>query len=244
MILVTSDVHLRPDRPERTARFLQFLASLGHREPAPDLYILGDLFDFWIGPRHPRNGLVRTVFDGFREATGRGARIHFLPGNRDFHLGEGVLSGIGVRRLGETHSLESSAGRLLLAHGDQFCTRDWPYRITRAIIRSLPARLLWRALPVRLAVDLATGFGAMSRRSVRRKSDPILAISVREMERAFRDGTDAVVCGHVHRQGHTPMTGNGWKGDLYTLGAWDEGQPHLVVVDGSISFRQEASHGP
>jgi UDP-2,3-diacylglucosamine hydrolase len=243
MILVTSDVHLRPDRPERTARFLDFLGSLGDREPAPDVYILGDLFDFWIGPRHPRNGLVRSVFDGFREASRRGVRIYFLPGNRDFHMDPAVLSAVGVHGLGETHAVDSSAGRLLLAHGDQFCTRDWPYRITRAIIRSLPARVLWRALPGKLALNLATGFGALSRRSVRRKPDLTLAISPQEMERAFRGGADAVVCGHVHRQGHTPMAGDGWRGDLYTLGAWDEGQPHLVVVDGTIAFRQGADDG-
>lgn len=243
MILMTADIHLHPDAPERTERFIRFVT---HRATSGDLqalYILGDLFDFWIGPAHPRTGGVRRVLEALSEAAATGAGVHFIPGNRDFHLDRKVLGPYGIDRLGETHSLETGAGRLFLTHGDQFCTRDIAYRTTRAVIRSRPARLAWRALPPKVAAGLAGGFRSMSRRSVKRKPRAVKGIPDHALYEAFRAGADVIICGHVHTQGHHRFDVDGRVGELYTLASWEEGSPHLVVDGSRILFGGERPCG-
>ncbi len=243
MILITSDVHIRPEAPERTERFLEFVRRAAASGPVRSIYLLGDVFDIWIGPRQPRPPAIREVFEALRDAVDQGVEVGFVPGNRDFHLDDEALGGTGVRHLGDSHEVHTGAGRLVLTHGDQFCTRDWGYRITRLVIRSLPVRVAWRRLPPGLAGQLASGFRSHSHRSVQRKPAPTMAISDRALETVFRGGADAVVCGHVHRLEHRHLAGDGWRGDLYTLRDWNDGQPHLVVDGDEIYFRDEMTNG-
>lgn len=241
MIIVTSDVHLRPDRPERTDRFVRFLGSVTRSGVVEAIYLLGDLFDFWIGPRHPRGPYIETALGALEGAGRAGVEVSFLPGNRDFHLGAEVLGRIGVRLLGDVHCLQTAAGRVLLAHGDQLCTRDAAYRMTRAAIRSLPARIAWRALPPRLALNLAAGLRSVSVRSVRKKPEGVREVSAKGIRRAIRSGVDVIVCGHVHRQGHRRVEVDGRGADLYTLADWERGEPHLII-DGSDIVFGDANH--
>ena len=183
------------------------------------------------------------VFEALGAAVAGGVDVSFIPGNRDFHLDRRALAGIGVRRLGDGHRLDTPAGRVWLTHGDQLCTRDWAYRVTRTVIRSQPVRLAWRSLPPALAGNLASGFRSHSRRAIRRKPEPTLGISDDALGRLFRRGADAVVCGHVHRQEHRRVEGPGWRGDLYTLPDWERGQPHIVVDEQGIRFREELRNG-
>lgn len=243
MILITSDVHARPDLPERTERFVRFISAHCSRGDVEAVYILGDLFDVWIGPRHPRTSAVDRIFRCLGEAVARGVTVGFVPGNRDFHLDGPALDRIGVKRLGEVHSLETEAGRLLLTHGDRLCTRDFAYRIARAAIRSLPARIAWRSLPPSLALDLATGFRSLSRRSVRRKPSVVMGISEAGIRSALREGADAIVCGHVHREGRRRVVIDGRSADLFTLADWEVGEPHLVVRGEDLYFGRSGPNG-
>ncbi|MCZ6688339.1 MAG: UDP-2,3-diacylglucosamine diphosphatase [Planctomycetota bacterium] len=242
MILVTSDVHVRPDDPERADRFARFIESRLRLSHLREIYILGDLFDFWIGPRQPRTPAIQRVFGALEGAARQGVSVGFVPGNRDFHLDARVLEPLGIRRLGDVHHIATPAGRLCLTHGDQFCTRDAPYRITRAVIRSLPARLAWRALPPEAAMHLAGGFRSVSLRSVRRKSTATMALSNRELAKALRAGADVIICGHVHEQAHRKIEYQGAKGDLFTLAGWEEGEPHLIVERDRIFFGNGIHH--
>jgi UDP-2,3-diacylglucosamine hydrolase len=243
MILVTSDVHAHPDSPERTDRFVRFISSRCRGGEVEAIYILGDLFDVWIGPRHPRTPTVERIFRCLEEATARGVAVGFIPGNRDFHLDGRALNRIGVRRLGDVHCVRTGAGRLFLTHGDQLCTRDSAYRIARAAIRSLPARIAWRALPPPLALKLATGFRSISRRSVTKKPPVVMGISKEGIRRALRGGADVIVCGHVHRQERRRVDLDGRSADLFTLADWEVGEPHLVVNGGDVYFGTASRNG-
>ena len=133
MIHLISDLHLSPDYPEVFNHFERYLTGL---EAKDDLYILGDLFEYWLGDD-------AVDFLGHNEAqrllasiSKRGIRIFFLSGNRDFLLGEKFADQCGIQLIADEHILELGRRRVLLMHGDSLCTDDLPHQKFRAMVRS------------------------------------------------------------------------------------------------------------
>ena len=133
MIHLISDLHLSPDHPEVFSHFERYIADLKAED---DLYILGDLFEYWLGDD-------AVDFLGHSEAqrllaslSNRGIRIFFLSGNRDFLLGEKFADQCGIQLIADEHILELGRRRVLLLHGDSLCTDDLPHQKFRAMVRS------------------------------------------------------------------------------------------------------------
>ncbi len=214
-----SDVHLDPAEPARTAAFLDFLDRVPGRGGYEAAFALGDLFHFWIGPRHVERDDFRAALDGLAALVRRGVRLTFFHGTRDFHLGDEVrrrlgasdgvriLADAGVVRLagagggrGGPGGPERRERSVYLAHGDLLCERDTPYLAMRRAIRSRAARRLFLALPLGVAFGLAGGFRRASVRAIAAKAPRTLALSRRALRRALaRTGADLAVVGHVHR---------------------------------------------
>ena len=136
--LFISDLHLEPTRPAITALFLDLLERRARRAEA--LYILGDLFEAWIGDDDDAV-LGGTVAAALRALTDQGVPAYFLHGNRDFLLGERFAAASGMQLLPESVVIELGGERVLLLHGDTLCTDDAEYQAFRAQVRD-PA---WRA---------------------------------------------------------------------------------------------------
>ncbi|MBI1849071.1 MAG: UDP-2,3-diacylglucosamine diphosphatase [Planctomycetes bacterium] len=219
-VLFVSDVHLAPHLPELIDGFRRFVGYAA--ENAGALYVLGDLFDFWVGRKNARLPEYASVLDGFRHATSAGLPITFVPGNRDFQFDAAFGRTLGIEVTGDFHEVQLGGRRVMLHHGDLFCTRDRGYQALRRVVRNPVVRSVLRTMPLAASVALA--------RIVRRKSDKAVARKPRA-ERAlvdeavvdwFRRGFDTVVCGHVHEAATRTITAGGVSGTLVTLGSFDE----------------------
>ena len=236
--LFVSDVHLTPRRPERTAQFLSLLARETPR--ADELYLLGDLFDFWVGPKHLEAPDYRDVLDALRRATRAGLRAWFLLGNRDFYM-LGFEDATGVRVVpGRTeHEIASGGRRAHLCHGEYLEGRRGFWIRVQEFIRSPRVERFYTRLPACLALGGAQFYRWVSeRRFLPRRRRPPRSVTLSEaiLEERFRAGADVIVCGHVHRAARKTYLVDGREKLLLTLGDWADGPNWLVEENGRWEF--------
>ena len=133
--LFISDLHLEGARPEIGAQFLAFLEQEASRAEA--LYILGDLFEYWLGDDDP-NSHYADMKSAIRSVSDSGVPVFFMHGNRDFLIGERFAEETNVRLLEDPHRVELYGQDVLLSHGDALCTDDLKYQEVRTptVIRS------------------------------------------------------------------------------------------------------------
>jgi UDP-2,3-diacylglucosamine hydrolase len=148
----------------------------------------------------------------------------------------------GVDVLGDVAELELGEHRVLLQHGDRFCTGDWRYQVWRRVVRSLPGRLLLNLVPTRRVVGAADRMRDMSQAEIRRKPSDAMGISDAAIARAHRRGFDTVICGHVHQAQRRRVAGAPANAQLITLGAWHDDWGSYAAWDGR-EFHLEAYSG-
>jgi UDP-2,3-diacylglucosamine hydrolase len=235
--LFISDLHLEADRPAIGDQFLAFLEreALG----ADALYILGDLFEYWIGDDDP-NPYYATVKQALRAITDRGVPVSFMHGNRDFLIGERFAAETGVRLLPDPTLLEIHGRDVLLSHGDALCTDDLKYQEVRTVTRD-PA---WQAMMLRKSIAERRAIAEQARADSEAHGGSIdLAISdVNQgaVERLLREyGVRTLLHGHTHRPDvHRFLLGGRSAtrivlGDWYTQGSvvrWNDNGPELCVL--------------
>jgi len=215
--LFISDLHLGPEQPQLSAAFRHFLATLA---PLPDaFYILGDLFDRWIGDDDDAPWIT-PIADALRALSDAGVAVSLMHGNRDFLLGTAFCERVGAKLLPDPCVLEHRGLRLLLTHGDALCTDDLAYQAYRRGVRdpvwqsgvlALPLaerRLL--AAQLREASDLASTGKSMAIMDV---ATPAVA-SLAEVY-----APDAIIHGHTHRPGRVAATQDVCC-PRYVLGDW------------------------
>ncbi|MBI4575014.1 MAG: UDP-2,3-diacylglucosamine diphosphatase [Planctomycetes bacterium] len=225
-----SDVHLT-DAGDRTGRDLLALLAALPRAGFRSLYVLGDLFHYWVGPAHALRPELRPVVEAIRELGRRGVEATLVHGNRDFQLGPEL----GARLAPDGMEVLLDGQRVHLAHGDRFCLADTRYQAMRRVIRSGPARAFFRAVPDRLKFGLADALRALSRREVRAKPRAVMGVDPRALRRVFDGGAQVVICGHVHEEGLRRLDGR----RVYTLGDWNAGPAWLEYRDGGFRFRHD-----
>ncbi len=145
-ILFISDLHLCSEQPGITQLFLNFLRQ--QARDAKTLYILGDLFETWIGDDdiNPHN---RTIIAALAELTASGVSTYFMPGNRDFLIGKRFLQQTGCHYLADPTVIKLYGNSTLLTHGDSFCSLDTDYQRYRRWSR----HPFWQSLFLRLPVS-------------------------------------------------------------------------------------------
>jgi len=229
--LFLSDVHLAPRDPERTRAFLTFLEAEAPR--TDELYILGDLFDHWIGPKHLSGADYGEALRALHAATEAGLRAMFLMGNRDFYM-EGFTEATGVvlapRRT--EHEIVAGGKRVYLCHGEYLEGRR---RRAEEFIRSRAVEWFYTRLPACAAKGGARFYRWVSeRRFLPGKPKPRRAVVLSEalLEERFRSGADVIVCGHVHRAERRDFFIDGRARTLFTLGDWADRPNCLVEEDG------------
>ncbi len=218
-ILLISDLHLSAERPEITAAFFSFLEKSAARAEA--LYILGDLFEIWIGDDDPAP-LATTVAAALRRVTKHGTRVYLQRGNRDFALGEHFSRNAGCTLLPDYHVANFYGEQVLLLHGDTLCTDDRQYQRFRRLIRCPPVLGLLRRLPLSLRRKLATRGRLKSMATNANKAENIMDVAPNAVIAALqRAGVRTMIHGHTHRPGAHALDANGKTAERIVLGDWD-----------------------
>jgi UDP-2,3-diacylglucosamine hydrolase len=217
-VLFVSDLHLDAGRPAEIRRFRDFVGE--HGLAADALYILGDLFEAWIGDDDPEPAYapITTSFAMLREAS---VPCYFMHGNRDFLVGRRFASASGCRLLGEYETVDVAAHRVLLTHGDLLCTDDKPYLALRAVVRSSDWQREFLSKPLEERRSLAGELREKSRTEIAAKPQDIMDVNQQAVESAMREhGVRMLLHGHTHRPGIHRFPLDGAEAVRIVLGAW------------------------
>jgi len=234
--LFVSDVHLDAGAPEATEQFLAFLATEGARAQA--LYILGDLFEAWVGDDDADPEKER-VCAALRTLSTRGVACFALHGNRDFLLGAGFSARSGCRLLRDPVVAQFDAERVLLTHGDALCTDDHSYQELRSVVRDPAWQRRYLALPRSHRELLADEVRAGSRRHTARTVPYIMDVNAAAVAAAFRAAqVRRMIHGHTHRPGVHQVEVDGAPAQRIVLGAWYEQGSYLVCEAGGYELRE------
>lgn len=218
--LFISDLHLTGERPEVIGLFSRFLKERARHAEA--LYILGDLFEAWLGddlllPGYP------PVLEAIRETTAAGIPVYIMHGNRDFLLGGEFERETGCRLIDDPTLLELAGTPTLLMHGDTLCVDDLAYQELRRTLRD-PAWVdgfLGRAPEERIA--LARELRDKSQEAVGSKDYAIMDVNPGAVEEAFRrHGAARLIHGHTHRPACHQSTIDGNPVTRWVLGDWSD----------------------
>jgi UDP-2,3-diacylglucosamine hydrolase len=218
--LFISDLHLTAGDTETTRRFVEFIE--GPARAARDLYILGDLFEAWIGDDDDDPRVV-PIIDALRKLTHSGVACALMHGNRDFLLGQQFCAMTGCRLLGDYERVTLFGERVLLTHGDLLCTDDTRYMTLRAELRSAAWQrdFLSRTLAERR--QIASDLRQLSATEIATKSDYIMDVNQTAVERTMRDhDVSLLLHGHTHRPAVHRFDLGGQPAARIVLGAWYE----------------------
>jgi len=202
--LFVSDLHLDPARPAITELFLRFLREEAGQSDA--LYILGDLFEAWVGDDDPSEAGAE-VAAGLRTLADAGVPVHFMHGNRDFLVGHDYARRAGLRILPDPAVVSLYGEPVLLMHGDLLCTDDTAYQAFRAQTRdpAWRAQFLAQPLAARLAFGAQARQASMARQREMIDGDRANFETVTDANPAAveatlaRFGVATLVHGHTHR---------------------------------------------
>lgn len=216
-VTFVSDLHLDPSRPAVLDALSRLCSGL---RSGDELFVLGDLFEVWIGDDDD-DVFSRSVVEVLREVSRR-ASVSLLHGNRDFLLGERFAAETGVALLPDPFVVERGGYRLLLSHGDAWCTRDAEYQRLRAWLRTPGWCTETLARPLAERREIARAMRAQSRTSNSNKPESIMDVTEPEVSACARThGADTVVHGHTHRPGIHLLPNARSDARRYVLGDWD-----------------------
>lgn len=232
--LFVSDLHLSGDRPAISERFFEFLRERASRAAA--LYVLGDLFEYWIGDDEledrSADPLARRVAQALGALARGGVPVAFMHGNRDFLVGERFCEASGARLLADP-TVENIAGtRTLLMHGDTLCTDDHDYQAWRRTARSQAwqQEFLTQSLPQRRSTLQA--LREKSREVVGSKPTEIMDVNQEAVRDALRaHDLTRLVHGHTHRPAHHRLEVDGRHCERWVLPDWYERGGYLSIDD-------------
>ncbi len=219
--LFISDLHLDAERPAITELFGRFVDEEARHSDA--LYILGDLFEAWVGDDDPSDtgAFVAGKLSGLRDA---GIPVYFMRGNRDFLLGDAYARRAGIEILNDPAVVVLHGKPALLMHGDTLCSDDVAYQQFRAQTRDpgWQRQFLAQPLDARLAFAQQARAASQAHQSglkAQGAMDAITDVSPATVEATLaRFGVDTLIHGHTHRPAVHAHVG----GTRIVLGDWYE----------------------
>ena len=227
--LFIADLHLDPSRPEIQARFDEFLQ--GEARQARALYILGDLFEVWVGDDAPLPA-YRPGMQALRRLSDAGVPVYFMHGNRDFLVGQHFARECGVTLLPEPSVIDLYGQPTALLHGDSLCTDDREHQRFRRWVRKAWLQRLALRLPASLRWRIGRRIRQRSQQRNRNKPMQIMDVNPQAVLQSFHElGVHCMIHGHTHRPArHQVDLGNGIHGERIVLGDWFE-QGSVLRVD-------------
>ena len=217
-----SDLHLSEARPRVTRGFFQFLRETASGARA--LYILGDLFDAWVGDDDD-TGLALDTQTALKALSETGTELYLMRGNRDFLLGKAFTDATGAQFLDDPSRIDLAGCPTLLMHGDSLCTHDQAYMAFREQMQSPDWQKTMLAKPLDERRELAWQLRAQSRTMNSNKAADIMDVTPEEVRRVMLNyGALRLIHGHTHRPDRHAVTldDQGAQGERIVLGDWHE----------------------
>ncbi len=217
--LFVSDLHLSEERPEANERFIAFIEHQARHAAA--LYVLGDLFEYWIGDDdlgEPFNAVMAGFFAGLVRS---GVPAFLMHGNRDFLMGERFCRATGAQLLADPAVVDLGGVKTLLMHGDTLCTDDLDYQGWRRTARSPAWQQEFLSQPLEARRRTVGALRDKSREVIQAKPAEIMDVNDDAVREAFRrHGVTRLVHGHTHRPGRHELEVDGRRCERWVLPDW------------------------
>ena len=214
--LFVSDLHLTAAMPKTAQAFFDFLSREGSR--TQQLYLLGDIFEYWAGDDDIGEPFNRRVIAALRTASDAGVQIFWIAGNRDFLVGAAFAQAAGLTLLTEPHVATIAGLPVVLVHGDAMCTDDHAYMAFREQVRNPEWQRLFLERPLAERKAIIAGMREGSREAQRDKPMEIMDVNADEVAKLFAaSGVPTMIHGHTHR----PASHRSIDGTRHVLSDWD-----------------------
>ena len=222
-ILLISDLHLEESRPDITASLLRFLED--NRDRCDALYVLGDLFEVWIGDDESSE-LTQTVSAAFKDFS-QTTQLFFMHGNRDFLLGNDYIKLCGGKLIQEPYILETGSQSIVLVHGDCLCSDDVDYMKFRDMVRQQQWQQEFLGQTLEQRREFAREARKQSQLANANKTSSIMDVNQDEVEKLLRTAAKTtMIHGHTHRPASHQFTfdtdGHTLQATRVVLGDWDK----------------------
>lgn len=231
--LFISDLHLTPSRPDITECFVTFMRTEAPKADA--LYVLGDLFEFWVGDddKTPFANQIRTEF---KALTDSGVRVFFIQGNRDFLLGKRFCKQTRITLLDDVCTIDLYGKKAVILHGDTLCTDDVDYQKFRKTVHQPWLQWVFNHIPWFIKKKIVAKVQSDIRDDKSNKSLDIMDVNQSEVENVMSQYcVDLMIHGHTHRPDTHHFDVNGVKKTRIVLGDWyTQGSVLQVNSDGFL----------
>lgn len=196
--LFVSDLHLQAAQPQTAQAFLQFLTQ--HAVHARQLYLLGDIFEYWAGDDDLETPFNRGIADAIAAVAAVGVQVFWIAGNRDFLVSDGFARAAGLTLLPDPAVVTLAGKRLTLSHGDALCTDDVDYMAFRAQVRNPAWQQNFLALPLAQRKAIIENLRRGSQAAQQQKASDIMDVNQLAVAQLFTDtASTTLIHGHTHR---------------------------------------------
>ena len=219
--LFVSDLHLSPERPRVNEQFFDFAGRIARGADA--LYVLGDLFDYWLGDDALAEPFNAAVADALQAVSASGVAVRLMHGNRDLLIGQAFVRRCGAELIEDPRLIELHGVRTLVMHGDTLCSDDVEYQKVRVLARDPANQARFLAQPLAARREEMLGFRSRSEQSKQTKPLEIMDVAIRTVEEALRQhGYPRLIHGHTHRPARHVHTVDGRECERWVLYDWYE----------------------
>lgn len=238
--LFISDLHLAPERPALVEALHAFCR--GPARDAAALYVLGDLFDAWIGDDQLREPLAAGVAAALRSVGAAGVPVSLMRGNRDLLLGARFVDAAGATLLPDEIVVDLGGAPTLLLHGDELCTDDTAYQRFRAWAHDPTRQRRFLALPYILRRAVVAWMRRKSRQETATKTQAMMDVNPGAVAAALRTrGVTRMIHGHTHRPAHHELVVDGRACERWVLPDWYDRARYLEVDAAGSRLREVAA---
>lgn len=233
--LFISDLHLSPAKPALTRLACDFLDA--QKQQVDEIYILGDIFNTWLG-----DDLVPDEFADFvttlQALSTQGIKLYLMVGNRDFMLGHAFAKQVGATLLDDGFLLDIAGKKTLLMHGDSLCIDDVSYQRYRRVVRNSLLQRIFLAFPAALRQRISDKIKQKSQQKKQHKTAMIMDVNQTEVLRVMREQQiDLLIHGHTHRPAiHTLETQAAHTVHRIVLGDWEDKVSYLLIDDRQLQL--------
>ncbi len=225
--LFVSDLHLCPERPHGARLFDAFLA--GPARSAAALYLLGDLFEYWLGDDDAGDPFNAAILAALRRLSDSGVALHFMAGNRDFLVGDAFARAAGLSLVDDPQRIELNGVPTLLMHGDTLCTDDAAYLAFRAEVRAPAWQRDFLALPLAERKARIAALRLDSETEKAMKTAAIMDVNEDAVRQALAaHGCRRLIHGHTHRPAHHLLETAHGTAERWVLPDWHESGGYLL----------------